>query len=215
MTPPQNVRSRVDFRFMIQLSTRFFAAFFVNDDARALSTASSTLAGFSIIKNQAAALSLESGPMYTQVSVASVNFSTQNVSAATVEGNMKYIPLLQQYTRSFYIPLVSMITRDAQVDACRLEIMILLLTQDGCLQQSQSSSAGQLETLASLQKKIREMDSLLDQVQAGAVVPSVHLVVEEVVINASKKANSQALRTLLEKWNISQVDALLNGNCEI
>jgi hypothetical protein len=66
--------------------------------------------------------------------------------------------------------------------------------------------------LSSLQKKARELDGLLDQCMAGAVIPSVVLVLDDAVVAAAKKATPQALKSLLEKWNVSQVDVLLGGS---
>jgi hypothetical protein len=91
-------------------------AFCICDDARSLAAAASaSMSAFAVMKNQAVVLSLETGPVQSQLSVTTFNFSSQNVSAAASDGTMKCIPTLQQYTRSFYIPMIAMITRDLQV----------------------------------------------------------------------------------------------------
>lgn len=84
------------------------------------------------------------------------------------------------------------------------------------MQQTATSSANattQLDSLSSLQKKARELESLLDVCVAGAVIPGAVLSVDEVVANSARSTNATALKGLLEKWNVTQVDALLGGVC--
>lgn len=58
-----------------------------------------------------------------------------------------------------------------------------------------------------LQKKVRELDFVLEQCQRGSTIPSISLPIPPSLLEAVKASNAEALRTFLERYNATQVDA--------
>lgn len=61
---------------------------------------------------------------------------------------------------------------------------------------------------AMLQKRVRDLESLLENIQRGSAIPSIHIAVPPSLVEPARIANVTTLKTLLEKYNASQVDIL-------
>lgn len=61
-----------------------------------------------------------------------------------------------------------------------------------------------------LQKRVRDLESLLENLQRGSGIPSIHIPIPPSLVEFAKTANTPAMKTLLEKYNVSQVDVLFN-----
>lgn len=61
---------------------------------------------------------------------------------------------------------------------------------------------------AILQKRVRDLESLLENLQRGSAIPSIHIPIPPSLVEAAKQANAVTMKNLLEKYNPSQVDIL-------
>lgn len=65
------------------------------------------------------------------------------------------------------------------------------------------------ENVELLQKKLRELDVVLEQCQRGAIIPSAHLPYHPALDVPTSRANATTIKGHLEKYNVSQVDQYL------
>ena len=139
-------------------------------------------------------------------------------------GERRILNSLQQYTKNFYTPLVRFASQAAVQDNTsgstndNLDSTGAHTNHEtgsntaikGASGNGSSSSSiineNDLENLNLLQKKVRELDIVLEQCQRGAVIPSTNLLTQPSLQLIANKANVSVLKTHLEKYNVSQVD---------
>jgi dynein heavy chain 1 len=120
-----------------------------------------------------------------QISSVAVESDIEN----NIDGNRAFFMLLQQYTKHLYAPMIR-----------------------SCLQISQSNeeNSSENENIIILQRRIRELDVVLEQCQRGTMVPKVILPVPSQLNEIANLTNSIILKGHLEKYNASQVDQLFD-----
>ena len=73
-----------------------------------------------------------------------------------------------------------------------------------------SNVSGTEDLLDLVQKRMRDLDLALENVQKGTVIPTISLTVSQVLQQASQKTSSSVLSNHIDKYNASQVDQCMN-----
>ena len=141
-------------------------------------------------------------------------------------GERRILNSLQQYTKNFYTPLVRFAGQAVLQDISNSSTNPSQNSSNANGTGNTTNSLGlkssnvteaigstnstineaDLENINLLQKKVRELDIVLEQCQRGAIIPSINLNLHPSLLIYANKANAIQIKTLLEKYNISQVD---------